>query len=94
MVWEQWGQDPFLGKFEEDLQKALGDFQPYVRRAEEMLNVQVQKLGESPQSYIQNALSLCSEVNSKMSKEDILSHLMKEVSERSYQALLTKEIKR
>lgn len=46
------------------------DFQLHVRQAEKMLNVQVQKSEESPQSYMQNATrSYNQRENSKILKK-------------------------
>jgi len=78
--------------FKEELQKAFGDTKFYARRAEEILKNRAQKPTESTQSYIQNVLGLCHEIDPNMSEEDKVSHLMKGIAENIYQALVTKEI--
>lgn len=80
-------------KFEEELKKTFGDTQLYIRRAKERLKCRVQNAGESTQSYIQDVLGLCNQIDPGMSDEEKVSHLMKGIAEDVYQALLTREVK-
>ncbi|GFT34006.1 CCHC-type domain-containing protein [Trichonephila clavipes] len=78
--------------FKNGLSGLFGDRQKYTRRAEEQLKCRAQRSGESTQSYIQSVLGLCQEVNPLMREDEKVSHLMKDVAEDIYQALLTREI--
>ncbi|GBN15108.1 hypothetical protein AVEN_80425-1, partial [Araneus ventricosus] len=79
--------------FQTELKKVFGDTQLYVRRAKDILKCRAQKSGESTQSYIQDVLGLCHQIDSNMPEDDKVSHLMKGIAEDVYQALLTKEIR-
>ncbi|UYV71155.1 hypothetical protein LAZ67_8001928 [Cordylochernes scorpioides] len=61
-------------------------------RAKDNLQNQAQKSTESCESYIQDVLSLCRQVNPDMTKEEKVAHLMKGVVEDVYQVILIKEI--
>ncbi|GFV73110.1 retrotrans_gag domain-containing protein [Trichonephila clavipes] len=82
--------------FKNGLSGLFGDRQKYTRRAEEQLkcraHTHTQRSGESTHSYIQGVLGLCQEVNPLMKEDEKVSHLMKDVAEDIYQALLTREI--
>nr|XP_042894656.1 uncharacterized protein LOC122268719 [Parasteatoda tepidariorum] len=78
--------------FENGLKVTFGDTQSYLRRAKDHLKSRAQKSGESIQSYIQDVLGLCIQVDPTMSEGDKVSHLMKGVAEDVFQALLTREI--
>lgn len=79
--------------FETKLKTTFGDNETCIRRAKDQLKSRAQKPGESIQSYIQDVLGLCHQIDSDMSDEDKVSHLMKGVAEDVFQALLTKEVK-
>ncbi|GBN63706.1 hypothetical protein AVEN_7700-1, partial [Araneus ventricosus] len=79
--------------FQTELKKVFGDTQLYVRRAKDILKCRSQKSGESTQSYIQDVLGLCHQIDSNMPEDDKVSHLMKGIAEDVYRALLTKEIR-
>lgn len=79
-------------KFQEGLKQAFGDTRHHVQQAEALLKCRAQKQGESTQSYIQNVLALCHQVNSRMEEKEKVSHLMKGVAEEVYAALLAKDI--
>lgn len=93
--WFENNEDSFTSwdTFQAELKTTFGDTQLYVRRAKDTLKCRAQKSGESTQSYIQDILGLCHQIDATMPEEDKISHLMKGVAEDVYQALLTKEIK-
>ncbi|XP_055950863.1 uncharacterized protein LOC129984945 [Argiope bruennichi] len=80
-------------EFQEELTKTFGDTQLYIRRAKDRLKGRAQNTGEATQSYIQDVLGLCNQIDPNMSDEEKVSHLMKGVAEDVYQALLPKEVK-
>lgn len=80
-------------KFSQQLIQDFGDSRRYLQKARKELESRAQAPGEGTQSYIQSVLGLCHQVDSSMSEDDKVSHLMKGVAEDIYQALLTKEIK-
>ncbi|UYV78418.1 hypothetical protein LAZ67_16001289, partial [Cordylochernes scorpioides] len=93
-------QDPQLGTADEAsvLHVRSGFFRGSVwakkeltRRAEMTLKTRAQKPGETPESYIQEILSLCSRVNPEMEEEEKVGHLMKGIAEDFYQALIVKD---
>ncbi|GBN16317.1 hypothetical protein AVEN_221892-1 [Araneus ventricosus] len=63
--------------FQTELKKVFGDTQLFVRRAKDILKYRAQKSGESTQSYIQDVLGLCHQIDSNMPEDDKISHLMK-----------------
>ncbi|UYV63918.1 K02A2.6-like [Cordylochernes scorpioides] len=62
------------------------------RRAEEVLKSRAQKAEESSESYIQEILSLCHQVNPRIEEGEIVAHIIKEISEDTYQVLVAKDI--
>ncbi|UYV84701.1 hypothetical protein LAZ67_X003137 [Cordylochernes scorpioides] len=62
------------------------------RRAEEVLKSRAQKAEESSESYIQEILSLCHQVNPRMEEGEIVTHIIKGISEDTYQVLVAKDI--
>ncbi|UYV82185.1 K02A2.6-like [Cordylochernes scorpioides] len=60
--------------------------------AKDNLQNRSQKSTESCESYIQDVLSLCRQVNPNMTKEEKVAHLLKGVVEDVYQVILVKEI--
>ncbi|UYV72138.1 hypothetical protein LAZ67_9001944 [Cordylochernes scorpioides] len=62
------------------------------RRAEEVLKSRAQKAEESSESYIQEILSLCHQVNPRMEEGEIVAHIIKGISEDTYQVLMAKDI--
>ncbi|UYV77687.1 K02A2.6-like [Cordylochernes scorpioides] len=54
--------------------------------------VQAQKAEESSESYIQEILSLCHQVNPRMEEGELVAHIIKGISEDTYQVLVAKDI--
>ncbi|UYV63324.1 hypothetical protein LAZ67_2003746 [Cordylochernes scorpioides] len=77
-------EDAFRGVFELQEDSA--------RRAEEVLKSRAQKAEESSESYIQEILSLCCQVNPRMEEGEIVAHIIKGISEDTYQVLVAKDI--
>ncbi|UYV71405.1 hypothetical protein LAZ67_8003021 [Cordylochernes scorpioides] len=78
--------------FKEEFTRTFGDKEDYARRIESSLKVRAQKPDESVELYIQDVLNLCRQLNPNMSEEDRVGHLMKEVAENIYRALLAIEV--
>ncbi|UYV82700.1 hypothetical protein LAZ67_22000606 [Cordylochernes scorpioides] len=68
------------------------DEEDSARRAEEVLKSRAQKAEESSESYIQDILSLCHQVNLRMEEDEIVSHIIKGILEEKYQVLVAKDI--
>ncbi|UYV76615.1 K02A2.6-like [Cordylochernes scorpioides] len=62
------------------------------RRADELLMSRVHKAEESSESYIQEILSLCHQVDPRMEEGEIVAHIIKGISEDKYQVLVAKDI--
>ncbi|UYV80153.1 ASPRV1 [Cordylochernes scorpioides] len=58
----------------------------------DVLKSRAQKAEESSESYIQEILSLCHQVNPRMEEGDIVAHIIKGISEDTYQVLVAKDI--
>ncbi|UYV76949.1 K02A2.6-like [Cordylochernes scorpioides] len=78
--------------FKEMFRRTFDNGGVLLRRAKDNLQSRAQKSTESCESYIQDVLSLCRQVNPDMSKEEKVAHLMKGVVEDVYQVILIKEI--
>ncbi|UYV73410.1 hypothetical protein LAZ67_10003088 [Cordylochernes scorpioides] len=78
--------------FKEMFSRTFDNSGVLLRRAKDNLQSRAQKSTESCESYIQDVLSLCRQVNPDMSKEEKVAHLMKGVVEDVYQVILIKEI--
>ncbi|UYV70481.1 K02A2.6-like, partial [Cordylochernes scorpioides] len=78
--------------FKEMFSRTFNNSGVLLRRAKDNLHSRAQKSTESCESYIQDVLSLCRQVNPDMSKEEKVAHLMKGVVEDVYQVILIKEI--
>ncbi|UYV75771.1 hypothetical protein LAZ67_13001284 [Cordylochernes scorpioides] len=78
--------------FKEMFSRTFDNSGVLLRRAKDNLQSRAQKSTESCESYIQDVLSLCRQVNPDMSKEEKVAHLMKGVIEDVYQVILMKEI--
>ncbi|UYV70958.1 hypothetical protein LAZ67_8001255 [Cordylochernes scorpioides] len=63
-----------------------------VQKAEAKLKSRAQKANESSESYIQDILGFCSQVNPAMMEGEKLGHLMKGVKEHIYQVLFPVEM--
>ncbi|XP_055924547.1 uncharacterized protein LOC129956639 [Argiope bruennichi] len=61
------------------------------REAESLLLTRAQRIGESSESYIQDVLSLCRNVNPSMAEDEKVAHLMKGIAEDLYQILSSQE---
>ncbi|UYV85134.1 ASPRV1 [Cordylochernes scorpioides] len=77
-------EDAFRGVFE--LQEVSA------RRTKEVLKSRAQKVEESSKSYIQEIPSLCNLVNPRMEEGEIVAHIIKGISEDTYQVLVAKDI--
>lgn len=78
--------------FKTELKATFGDEKHLKNIAEDKLKSRAQRAGETSQSYIQDVLGLCHQVNPNMAEEDQVGHLMKGIAEDVYQALLMKQI--
>ncbi|UYV85104.1 K02A2.6-like [Cordylochernes scorpioides] len=78
--------------FKEMFSRTFDNSGVLLRRAKDNLQSRAQRSTESCESYIQDVLSLCRQVNPDMSKEEKVAHLMKGVVEDVYQVVLIKEI--
>ncbi|UYV84067.1 hypothetical protein LAZ67_X001053 [Cordylochernes scorpioides] len=79
-------------RFKEEFLKIFGDQEHFVRKAESKLKIRAQRIGEPSESYIQDILNLCRQVNPAMGEVEKLAHLMKGVAEDIFQALLPVEM--
>lgn len=93
-LWFENNEDQFTNWdiFEKGLCSAFGEGPKLRKQAEEKLKGRVQKTGETTQSYIQDVLSLCFRVDPNMAEDEKIAQLMKGIAEKTYQALITKEI--
>ncbi|UYV72254.1 hypothetical protein LAZ67_9002361, partial [Cordylochernes scorpioides] len=80
--------------FEDAFRGVFGLQEDSARRAEEVLKSRAQKTEESSESYIQEILSLCHQVNPRMEEGEIVAHIIKGISEDTYQVLVAKDIQR
>ncbi|UYV78935.1 hypothetical protein LAZ67_17000317, partial [Cordylochernes scorpioides] len=78
--------------FEDAFRGVFGLQEDSARRAEEVLKSRAQKAEESSESYIQEILSLCHQVNPRMEEGEIVAHVIKGISEDTYQVLVAKDI--
>ncbi|UYV70499.1 K02A2.6-like [Cordylochernes scorpioides] len=78
--------------FEDSFRGVFGLQEDSARRAEEVLKSRAQKAEESNESYIQEILSLCHQVNPRMEEGEIVAHIIKGISEDTYQVLVAKDI--
>ncbi|UYV72894.1 K02A2.6-like [Cordylochernes scorpioides] len=62
------------------------------RRAEKVLKSRAQKADEPSESYIQEILSVGQQVNPRMKEGQIVAHIIKGISEDTYQVLVAKDI--
>ncbi|UYV83187.1 hypothetical protein LAZ67_23000101 [Cordylochernes scorpioides] len=79
-------------RFKEEFLKIFGDQEHFVRKAESKLKIRAQRIGEPSESYIQDILNLCRQVNPAMGEIEKMAHLMKGVAEDIFQALLPVEM--
>ncbi|UYV71013.1 K02A2.6-like [Cordylochernes scorpioides] len=79
-------------RFKEMFSRTFDNSGVLLRRAKDNLQSRAQKSTESCESYIQDVLSLCRQVNPDMSQGEKVAHLMKGVVEDVYQVILIKEI--
>ncbi|UYV71481.1 ASPRV1 [Cordylochernes scorpioides] len=78
--------------FEDAFRGVFGLQEDSARRAEEVLKSRAQKAEESSESYIQEILSLCHQVNPRMEEGEIVAHIIKGISGDPYQVLVAKDI--
>ncbi|UYV77154.1 hypothetical protein LAZ67_14003459 [Cordylochernes scorpioides] len=78
--------------FEDAFRGVFGLQEDSARRAEEVLKSRAQKAEKSSESYIQEILSLCHQVNPRMEEGEIVAHIIKGISEDTYQVLVAKDI--
>ncbi|UYV78188.1 hypothetical protein LAZ67_16000412, partial [Cordylochernes scorpioides] len=78
--------------FEDAFRGVFGLQEDSARRAEEVLKSRAQKAEESSESYIQEILSLCHQVNPRMEEGERVAHIIKGISEDTYQVLVAKDI--
>ncbi|UYV72103.1 hypothetical protein LAZ67_9001818 [Cordylochernes scorpioides] len=78
--------------FEDAFRGVFGLQEDSARRAEEVLKSRAQKAEESSESYIQEILSLCHQVNPRMEEGEMVAHIIKGISEDTYQVLVAKDI--
>ncbi|UYV67434.1 K02A2.6-like [Cordylochernes scorpioides] len=78
--------------FEDAFRGVFGLQEDSARRAEEVLKSRAQKAEESSELYIQEILSLCHQVNPRMEEGEIVAHIIKGISEDTYQVLVAKDI--
>ncbi|UYV67046.1 K02A2.6-like, partial [Cordylochernes scorpioides] len=78
--------------FEDAFRGVFGLQEDSARRAEEVLKSRAQKAEESSESYIQEILSLCHQVNPRMEEGEVVAHIIKGISEDTYQVLVAKDI--
>ncbi|UYV67564.1 hypothetical protein LAZ67_5001228 [Cordylochernes scorpioides] len=78
--------------FEDAFRGVFGLQEDSARRAEEVLKSRAQKAEESSESYIQEILSSCHQVNPRMEEGEIVAHIIKGISEDTYQVLVAKDI--
>ncbi|UYV74048.1 hypothetical protein LAZ67_11001970 [Cordylochernes scorpioides] len=70
----------------------FGNKEDTARKAEKILRTRAQTSGENVESYIQEVLLLCKQSNPRMSEGEKVSHPIKGVAEKVYQALFGKDI--
>lgn len=75
----------------EEIKKRFGDSMAKKKRAEHTLLQRAQVPGESCTTYIEEVLKLCRTVNSAMSEEDKVGHLLKGIAEDVYTFLISKD---
>ncbi|UYV80763.1 hypothetical protein LAZ67_19001657 [Cordylochernes scorpioides] len=81
-----------VSNFEDAFRGVFGLQEDSARRAEEVMKSRAQKAEESSESYIQEILSLCHQVNPRMEEGEIVAHIIKGISEDTYQVLVAKDI--
>lgn len=77
--------------FVQELKRCFGDSAARKKRAEQTLSQRAQLSGETCTMYIEEVLKLCRLVDSSMSDEDKVGHLLKGIAEDVYQFLIAKE---
>lgn len=78
-------------RFVEEIKKCFGDSYAKQKRAERTLAQRAQAPGETCTTYIEEILKLCKIVNSQMSEEDRVGHLLKGIAEDVYNFLIGRE---
>lgn len=77
--------------FVQELKRCFGDSAARKKRAEQTLSQRAQLSGETCTMYIEEVLKLCRLVDSSMSDEDKVGHLLKGIAEDVYHFLIAKE---
>ncbi|GBM20014.1 hypothetical protein AVEN_77933-1 [Araneus ventricosus] len=94
--WFDNNEDTFTNftMFKNSLNNAFCRTDDLQRQAERLLLTRKQQIGETPESYIQDILSLCRKANPSMSEDEKVAHLMKGIVEYLYQTLLVQDFRR
>ncbi|GBO38754.1 hypothetical protein AVEN_50330-1 [Araneus ventricosus] len=94
--WFDNNEDTFTNftTFKNSLSNAFCRTEDLRRQAERLLLTRTQQIGETPESYIQDVLSLCRKANPSMSEDEKVAHLMKGIAEDLYQTLLVQDFRR
>nr|GBN64312.1 Transposon Ty3-I Gag-Pol polyprotein [Araneus ventricosus] len=94
--WFDNNEDTFTNftTFKNSLSNAFCRTDDFRRQAERLLLTRTQQIGETSESYIQDALSLCRKANPSMSEDEKVAHLMKGIAEDLYQTLLVQDFRR
>lgn len=92
LVWYENHEDTLTSweLFVEELRAYFGDSSAKKKRAEQTLSQRAQVPGETCTTYIEEVLKLCKIVNSQMSEDDKVGHLLKGVAEDVYNFLIGK----
>lgn len=93
LMWYENHEDMFTtwDRFVEEVQKCFGDSDSKKKRAEQTLAQRAQLPGETCTTYIEEILKLCKIVNTRMSEEDKVGHVLKGIAEDVYNFLIGKE---
>lgn len=78
-------------RFVEEIKTCFGDSLAKKKRAEQTLLQRAQIPGETCTTYIEEVLKLCRVVDSQMSEEDKVGHLLKGIAEDAYNFLIGRE---
>ncbi|UYV78619.1 hypothetical protein LAZ67_16002183, partial [Cordylochernes scorpioides] len=85
-------QGGLIISFEDAFRGVFGLQEDSARRAEEVLKSRAQKAEESSESFIQEILSLCHQVNPRKEEGELVAHIIKGISKDTYQVLVAKDI--
>lgn len=93
LVWFENHEDTLTtwDQFMEEIKKCFGDPATKKKRAEQMLSQRAQACGETCRTYIEEVLKLCKCVDTNMTEEDKVGHILKGIAEDVYHFLIGKE---